>query len=275
MPRFDAGYVPKTAMTIFAHPDDAEFSCGGTLAAWSRAGCEVTMVLCTNGNAGTHDVSFTRESLAATREAEQRAANEVMGVARLVLLDHHDCELQPTMELRRSLVQAIREHKPEVVICGDADAWFYEYSYINHPDHRAAAQAAIEAVFPCAEMELLWPELGPVHKVHAVYIAGQREANVFVDITDTMDDKVAALRCHVSQMGDWDPGDMVRAWASGDAKRVRKADKAARKAAKKAAKKAGGQDGAPPATDPAAEPRKPRYVEGYRVMVLKQDDVSY
>jgi LmbE family N-acetylglucosaminyl deacetylase len=191
-------------------------------------------------------------------------------------LDHHDCELQPTMELRRSLVRVIREHKPEVVICGDADAWFYEYSYINHPDHRAAAQAAIEAVFPCAEMELLWPELGPVHKVHAVYISGQREANVFVDITETMDDKVAALRSHVSQMGDWDPGDMVRRWAASDAERVRQTEKAARKAAKKAAKQAAKQGGpAPDAAEPAAAPRKPRFVEGYRVMVLKQDDVSY
>jgi LmbE family N-acetylglucosaminyl deacetylase len=262
MPRFDADYVPSSALTIFAHPDDAEFSCGGTLAAWARNGCAVTLVLCTTGNAGTHDTKYTRESLAETRATEQQAAAAAMGVQNVIILGHDDCNLVADLTLRRELVRLIRQHKPEVVVCGDPRAWFYGNFYINHPDHRAAASAALEAVFPCSEMELLWPEDGPVHKVHAVYVSGPEQSETAIDITDSMDAKLAALKCHVSQMGDWDPGDMIKSWAAEGAK-------AARKRARAAAKKAKGKE-KPKAS--AGSRRKPKYVEGFQVMVLKQDD---
>jgi LmbE family N-acetylglucosaminyl deacetylase len=267
MPRFDAGYVPPSAMTIFAHPDDAEFSCGATLATWAKAGCDITLVLCTNGNAGTHETHFTAESLAATRAEEQRAAADALGVKEVVILDNNDCELVPTLTLRRELVRLLRLHRPEVVVCGDPTAWFYSSFYINHPDHRAAARAALEAIFPCSEMELLWPDLGPVHKVHAVYISGQQDATTYIDVSAGMDAKLAALKLHASQMGDWDPSEMVREWSSRDAK-------TARKAAKKAKKAAGKGEPEPwfgRVPTPSVPPGKAKYVESYRVMVLQAE----
>lgn len=254
MSNFDANYIPKFAMTIFAHPDDAEFSVSGTLAKWAKAGCEVTLVACTSGNAGTHDLKYTRETLAKTREKEQRAAAKVVGVKNVVFLRHDDCELQPTLELRRELVREIRKHKPEVVICGNPNGWLFGNEYINHPDHRAAAAAALEAVFPCAEMELLWPEEGPAHKVHAVFVSSMDAPDTWIDITETIDLKVESLKCHPSQMGDWDPSEMVRNWAAAEAKAGRKKMKSAKN--KKGKKQKG----------------KMRYAEAFRVMKLKDEE---
>ena len=253
MSRFDAHYVPKSAMTVFAHPDDAEFGVAGTLAKWAKAGCQVTAVLCTSGNVGTHDTTFTPERLAKTRQAEQKAAAKLLGVKSLVFLDHDDCQLQPTLELRRELVREIRKHKPEVVVSGQPDGWFYGNEYINHHDHRAAATATLEAVFPCAEMELLWPELGPAHKVQAVYVTLTDKADVWIDVTDTLDLKIEALRAHASQMAGWDPDPMIRAWAAEGAKE-------ARKQAKKLGKKT--------KTRKAGKRSKTKYAEGFRVMKL-------
>src|SRR5512136_1113568 len=115
--KFNGDYVPQSAMTIFAHPDDAEFGVAGTLAKWAQAGCEITMVLCTSGNIGTHDTSYNPQTLTTTREAEQQAAAEFLGVKHTVFLRHDDCALQPTLELRREIVREIRKYKPEVVIC--------------------------------------------------------------------------------------------------------------------------------------------------------------
>jgi LmbE family N-acetylglucosaminyl deacetylase len=204
--------VPESAMVVVAHPDDAEFTMAGTVAAWTRAGCHVTYVVCTDGNAGSHEPGMTRERLAKIRRTEQRAACKVLGVDSVVFLGYDDGELQPTMDLRRDLVRVIRQYKPEVVITGDPTALFSGDYYINHPDHRAAAQGAIDAVAPASEMPLLWPELGPPHRVSQVYIYGNDQANVWIDLTDTIEQKIAALKQHASQMGDWDPSDMVRQW---------------------------------------------------------------
>jgi LmbE family N-acetylglucosaminyl deacetylase len=181
-------------MVIFAHPDDAEFTIGGTIAKWAASGCELTMVLCTSGNVGTHDPKYTLKTLAKTREAEQKEVAEFFGIKHVVFLRHDDCALVPDLALSRELVREIRKHKPEVVICGDPEGWFYGDNYINHPDHRAAARAALEAVFPRCEMELFWPEEGPVHKVHAVYIHSAKECNTAIDISTTLDGKVGALK---------------------------------------------------------------------------------
>lgn len=263
MPRFDAAYVPATAMSIFAHPDDAEFGVAGTLATWARAGCRVTMVLCTSGNAGTQDTAYTPAALAELRETEQLEAARILGVEDVVFLRRDDCRLQPDLELRRALVRAIRQHKPEVVLCNDPTGWFLGEGYINHPDHRAAATAALEATFPCAEMPLLWPEEGPAHKVGAAYIAWGEGRNVWIDVSDAMEAKVAALRAHASQMGDWDPTELLRSWARSDAKEGRRRRKAAR-AREKAGR--GRDDG-----EPRVSAAKGKYTESYRVMILDRE----
>jgi len=247
---FDADYIPKSAMAIYAHPDDAEFTVAGTIARWTQAGCEATFVAITSGNSGTHDPRFTRETLARVREEEARASARALGVSRVVFLGYGDCELVPTLKLRRELVREIRRYRPEVVVCGDPQAFFFENRYINHPDHRAAGEAALGAAFPCSEMELLWPEEGPAHAVRAVYVSSTLSPNTGIDITDTIEVKIAALREHKSQLGERDPTEMIREWGMREAARMR------------AASEASGRPGAGPA-------QAPRYAESFRVMILK------
>ena len=206
--------VPRSAMVIVAHPDDAEFTVAGTVAAWTRAGCRVTYVLCTDGNAGCHEPDMTRERLAEIRRAEQRAACETLGVTDVVFLGYNDAELEPTLALRRDLVRVVRRYRPEVVIAMDPTRVFSGDRYINHPDHRAAAQAALDAVAPACDLPLLWPEVGEPHKVRRVYVHGNGEANTWIDITDTLDTKIAALKMHVSQLGDRDPSEMIKEWSA-------------------------------------------------------------
>ncbi len=205
--------IPKSVMVIMAHPDDAEFTVAGTVAKWTQAGCEVVYVLCTSGNAGTHEPGMTRDKIGALREDEQRAACRVLGVKDVVFLRYDDGTLQPTLELRRDIVRQIRRFQPEVVITEDPTALFYGADYINHPDHRAAGQAAIDAVAPAAAMPLLWPEEGDPHRVRQVYVNGTDKPNVWVELVEAlMERKIEALRQHKSQMGDWDPSDMIRKW---------------------------------------------------------------
>jgi LmbE family N-acetylglucosaminyl deacetylase len=206
--------IPESAMVIVAHPDDAEFTVAGTVAAWTEAGCRVTYVICTDGNTGSHEPDMTRDRLAEIRRAEQRAACAALGVGEVVFLGYDDGQLQPTLDLRRDLVRVIREHKPETLIAWDPTSLLISDEYINHPDHRAAAQAALDAVAPASAMPLLWPETGAPHRVRQVYIFGAEKPNVWVDVTQTIERKIAALKQHASQMRDWDPTEMVKEWGA-------------------------------------------------------------
>ncbi len=208
----NANGIPESALVIVAHPDDAEFTMAGTVAAWTKAGCRITYVVCTDGNAGSHEPGMTRTKLAEIRRTEQRAACAALDVSDVMFLGYDDGQLQPTLDLRRDLVGAIRQHKPEVVLTSDPTRLFSGDHYINHPDHRAAGQAALDAVAPASEMPLLWPEVGEPHKVQRVYVYGNSEPNVWVDITETIEQKIAALRQHASQMGDWDPTERIKGW---------------------------------------------------------------
>lgn len=202
--------IPQSAMVIIAHPDDAEFTCAGTVAAWAKAGCHIVYVLCTDGNRGSHEPGMTCERLAEIRRQEQRQACQTLGVEQVIFLGYDDGTLQPTLELRRQLVGAIRQHKPQVVITEDPTVLFYEDDYINHPDHRAAGQATLDAVAPACELPLLWPEMGAPHRVKQVYVFGSNDPNCWVDTSETVELKITALKQHASQMGDWDPGEMTR-----------------------------------------------------------------
>lgn len=216
-------HVPPTAMFIFAHPDDIEFGVAGTAARWSKAGSRIIYVLITDGNVGSHEDGMSAARLAEIRRAEQKAAADVVG-AECVFLGYHDGFLQPTLELRKDLVRLIRQYRPETVVCGDPSNFFPTDFYINHPDHRAAGQAAIDAVFPAAEMTLLYPDLAAEgltgHKVSYVYVTFGLRANYYVDISETIDLKIEALRKHASQLGDWDPSDRLKEWAGENGKAV-------------------------------------------------------
>ena len=202
--------IPQSAMVIIAHPDDAEFTCAGTVAAWAKAGCHIVYVLCTDGNRGSHEPGMTCERLAEIRRQEQRQACQTLGVEQAIFLGYDDGTLQPTLELRRQLVGAIRQHKPQVVITEDPTVLFYGDDYINHPDHRAAGQAALDAAAPACELLLLWPEMGAPHRVRQVYVFGSNDPNGWVDTSQTVELKITALKQHASQMGDWDPSDLIR-----------------------------------------------------------------
>lgn len=206
-------YIPERAMFIFAHPDDIEFGVAGTAVKWARGGCDITYVIITDGNVGTHDREMSRVQLAEIRRAEQSAAAEVAGVKQCVYLGYDDGLLAPTLTLRKQLVRLIRQYRPNVVVCGDPTAVLYG-GRINHPDHRAAATAAIDAVFPASEMHLLYSELEEEgimpHKVNYVYISNYSDPDFYVDISGTIETKLAALRAHKSQLGDWDPEERIR-----------------------------------------------------------------
>jgi len=212
--------APGSVMSIHAHPDDQEFTVGGTLAKWARAGSTIVSVCITSGNAGSNEYTpphMTRALLAPIREAEQRNACRVLGIAEVIFLGYEDGILEPTIALRRDLTRLIRRHRPDAVMCGDPTVRFYGKTYLNHPDHRAAADVTLDAVFPSAETRLIFPELLDEglepHHVKTVFVHGASRPDTFIDITETLETKIAALREHKSQMGTWDPAAMVTGWA--------------------------------------------------------------
>jgi LmbE family N-acetylglucosaminyl deacetylase len=214
--------VPKRAMLIVAHPDDAEFTMAGTVAAWTQQGCTFCYVLCTRGDRGSNDPNVTPWGLARIREQEQRAACAILGVQDVVLLDHPDGTLEPTLALRCDLTREIRRFRPDVVLCGDPTVRFYGDRYINHPDHRAASSAALDAVFPSSETRYCFPELLAAgfepHRVKEVYIHGSLEPNVWIDILPVLEVKARALAAHFTQVGNESVADWVRDMAKREGK---------------------------------------------------------
>lgn len=187
-------------MAIVAHPDDAEFSCAGTLAKYSREGKRTYIVVCTAGNKGTPDPSMSGDDLAAIREREQRAASAVLGVTETIFLGNPDGELFPTLDFRRQLVEQLRRYRPDVVITHDP---FRPYSL--HPDHRAVGITATDAVYPTARDAIYFPEhyqsgLEP-WTVAEIWYYGSETPDHFIDISETFDVKIAALMKHESQVG--------------------------------------------------------------------------
>lgn len=205
-------FIPSSAMVIVAHPDDIEFGCAGTCAKWAKHGAKIVYVLVTSGNSGSHDPSHTRETIAEIREREQRAAAEICGVREVEFLRYNDGEVMPTLELRKDLVRMIRKHRPEVVISMDPTRMYSGKDYINHPDHRAVAIATMDAIAPVAAMPLMYPELGPAHKVREVWIQWVDDPDTWVDISDTLELKVRALLQHKSQVGE-EMAQRIRDWA--------------------------------------------------------------
>ena len=215
--------TPESAMAIFAHPDDIEFSCAGTLARWAKAGAKTYYVLVTSGDVGIADLSISKEEAIKIRETEARAAAKIAGAEDIIFLREPDGMVQPTLELRKKLVREIRRFKPEVVISGDPTMVFPGEFYINHPDHRAVGTAAIDAIFPAAGQPNLFEEIEQedgytAHKPRKVFISSWAEADTFVNIEETIDIKVAALRAHESQMTGWDPEERIKEWAGERAK---------------------------------------------------------
>lgn len=214
-------YIPNSAMAIFAHPDDIEYSCAGTLARWINHDTRVSYVICTSGEVGIAEPGMTKTEAAEIREKEQRSAANVVGAEEVIFLREPDGMLQPTLELRKKIVREIRRFRPEVIVTGDPTVVWVSDSYINHPDHRAAATAALDATFPAAGQPNLFEELCQdglsAHKPRKIYVTTRDQATLYVDIESTIELKIKALLEHKSQMRGRDPGPRIKEWAGNSA----------------------------------------------------------
>jgi LmbE family N-acetylglucosaminyl deacetylase len=213
----------ERVLVIVAHPDDCDFGCAATTAHWTDAGIAVSYCIVTDGQAGGWDRSVPRERIAGIRRAEQTAAAGVVGVSDIVFLGYPDGELTVTHELRRDITRVIRQRRPDRVVTQSPErSWGRIFA--SHPDHLAAAEAAICAVYPdsrnpFAHRELLESEGLEPHTVRELWVMGIPErVNVWVDVTASADRKLEALRCHRSQYEEWEPLEQrVRAWLRGAA----------------------------------------------------------
>ncbi len=192
--------VPARVLAVYAHPDDHEMSCGGTLARWSEAGADVHVVIATRGEKGSGDPTTDTDALAAQRAREAHAAGEVLGVRGIEMLGEPDGELTNSSELRGRLVEVVRRVRPDVVICPDPTAVFFGETYVNHIDHREIGWATLDAVAPAASSPLYFPDTGPAHQTSTVLLTGVLEPTVWVDITSAFPKKIEALFCHASRL---------------------------------------------------------------------------
>lgn len=214
--------VPDTVLAVYAHPDDADVACGGTLAKWAEHGCTTYLLVCTDGGRGTSNPRVACRDLARKRRDELAAAASVIGVAAVDVLGRSDGELADDRELIGELVGWIRRIRPQAVFGHDPTAVFFGQEYFNHRDHRAAGWALLDAIAPAAALPHYFPERGPAHQVMVAYLSGTLEPDVWVDVSSSIDRKVAAVECHRSQTagdGSW-AGEAVRRRAVEEGRRA-------------------------------------------------------
>jgi LmbE family N-acetylglucosaminyl deacetylase len=199
-----AALKPRVVLGVAAHPDDLDFSAGGTMATFAQAGADVYYLILTDGCKGTSDKNTSSEKLVHMRQDEQRAAGKILGVKDVIFLAYEDGMLEITAGLKKDIARVIRQLKPEVVVTMDPTvAYVAEHGFINHPDHRAAGQATLDAVYPLARDHLSFPDLfaegyAP-HKVQTLLLTNLKDHNWSQDISDVIDQKSQALAAHVSQ----------------------------------------------------------------------------
>lgn len=211
---------PKVILGVVAHPDDLEFGMAGTVAKYISQGALAYYFILTNANKGSADRSAVPDKLRDLRREEQREAGKILGLTDVFFGDYEDGCLECNLDVKRDIVRVIRQVKPDVVLTMDPTfVYDVDRGFINHPDHRAAGQAALDAVYPLARDHLSFPELLAEglepHKVKTVLMAHFGHENFYVDISAHMDTKLAALGAHASQLPDPDASfEMVRSWAA-------------------------------------------------------------
>jgi len=214
-----APLTPRVVLGIAAHPDDLDVGAGGTMATFAANGADVHYLILTDGGKGSDDRSMTSEQLTAIRHEEQQKALKIVGGKTITFLDYPDGELEVTLALKEQIAKTIRTIKPDVVITMDPSVpYVAERGIINHPDHRAAGQATLDAVFPLARDWLSFPALHEAgyepHKTPTLLMINFSHNNFYIDISDTIDTKIDALAAHASQFGARDTLSWVRDMAA-------------------------------------------------------------
>ncbi len=214
--------TPGVVLAVYAHPDDADVACGGTLARWAKDGSAVHLLVCTDGGKGTVDPRVKPKKLATERAAELEASSAVIGLSSLENLGFPDGELADSDDFRRTLVARVRSLRPDVVCGHDPTAVFFGQSYFNHRDHRIAGAALLDAVAPASALPHYFPEAGPPHQVTTVLLSGTLEPDEWVDVSATIESKVAAVECHRTQFAGQDgwAGEAVRRRAAEEGRRA-------------------------------------------------------
>ena len=208
----------RRILIVVAHPDDCDFGCAGSTARWTSEGREVSYCIVTDGDAGGSDRSVSRSAVALLRRREQTAAAAAVGVTDIAFLGHPDGRVQVTIELRRDIVRVIRQRKPDRVVTQSPER-NYQRIFASHPDHLAAGEAALCAVTrtratPSRTWNCSRRRASEPHTVGEVYLMAMAQGDTVVDITDTIDRKLEALRCHASQYDNWDDlAERIRGWA--------------------------------------------------------------
>lgn len=198
--------MPDRVVAIYAHPDDADVSCGGTLARWAAEGAEVHVVVCAAGDKGSSDPAVVPAELAERRAVEVSKAATALGVTSHHGLGHPDGELDNDARLRGEIVALVRRLRPDVVVCPDPTAVFFGAGYVNHRDHRMVGWATLDAVGHEARSPHYFPDAGEAHRVDEVWLSGTLEPDTWVDIAGTIEAKTEAIRAHQSQVaeaGEW------------------------------------------------------------------------
>ena len=208
----------KVFLAVFAHPDDADFGYGGTIAKFVAEGYTGYYLVVTLGDKGSANPEASGPGLAERRAEEQRAAAQVLGVHEVFFLGYADAQVVYDLALRDRIVRFVRELRPEIVFTHDPSYHYGGRRWVNHPDHRFVGEATLDAVYPCARDPLYLPEhrrdgLLP-HKVKEVYMSNWNDPDIRIDISSTIDQKIAAATCHASQIIGRDPGEVFRARAA-------------------------------------------------------------
>lgn len=201
--------TPQKILVILAHPDDPEFFCGATLARWAKAGHEITYCLLTCGDKGDVNTELSGDDLCQRRHEEQRKAAKIIGAKEVHFLDRPDGCLVPDMDTRRAVTKAIRQFAPDILVTCDPTNLHPSDRYpVNHPDHRAAGQVVMDAIFPAAGSALFFPELlsegYQPHQPRELWVSLTREPNTTLDVTETWETKINAILQHQSQIKDPD-----------------------------------------------------------------------
>lgn len=216
---------PARFMVIVAHPDDADFGPAATAARWIDEGSVGWLVCCTSGDAGGEDPDIDPLALAATREREQRAAADIVRYSGVTFLHQPDGALANDLAVRELLVREIRTFRPDAVLATDPEVVFYRDGGVNHTDHRAAGIAAVDAVYPAARNPMAFPHLAraglAAHKVRRLYLFWSERPNAWIDVSSTLERKIAALRAHESQFTDFERIERwIREWAAEEGKAI-------------------------------------------------------